>query len=125
MSEQQYSDEFFIKLTMDYDHRDDEIYPKWAVWCAKSNDRYYIDGKDHHFYTHIRTNEEVAMEKKKRAIMDFCMHERMNLEPMEFGSEEFESFSKYESYIHENLFDNEKLKDFNPMPYAQWKQSQE
>ena len=42
----EYTDEYFINLTMDYDHRDDEIYPKWAVWCAKSNDRYYIDGKD-------------------------------------------------------------------------------
>lgn len=125
MSEQQYTDEFFINLTMDYDHRDDTIYPKWAVWCAKSDDRYYIDGKDHHFYTHRRTDEEVMLEKKKRAIMDFCMHERMKLDPMDFDSEEFKKFQKYEDYINDNLFDESKIKDFNPMTYAQWSSEQD
>lgn len=121
----EYTDEFFINLTMDYDHRDDEIYPKWAVWCAKSDDRYYIDGKDHHFFTHVRTDEEVMLEKKKRSIMDFCMHERMALEPMEFDSEIFIKFQKYEDYINDNIFDEEKLKEFTPMTFAQWEKTQE
>ena len=120
MSEQQYTDEFFINLTMDYDHRDDEVYPKWAVWCAKSNDRYVIDGKDHHFYTRVRTDEEIALERKKRQLMEFSFQQRagMDIRP---GSEEFESFRKYELYLHEAIFREKDLMNFTPKTYAQWK----
>ena len=74
----EFTDDYFLNLTMDYDKRDDSIYPKWAVWCAKSNDKYYIDGKDGHFFTHVRTDEEIAEERRKRHIMEMIMKLHIN-----------------------------------------------
>jgi len=118
----EFNDEYFINLTMDYDHRDDEIYPKWAVWCAKSNDKYYIDGKDHHFFTHVRTDEEIAIERKKREIMEFGFSQRDGLD-LEPGTEEFEEFMHYESYLHEAAFREENILEFTPKTFAEWKAS--
>ena len=66
----EFNDEYFLNLTMKYDERNDDIYPKWAMWCANSEDKYYIDGKDGYFYTHIRTPEEIAKERKRREIQE-------------------------------------------------------
>lgn len=113
-----FSDEYFINLTMDYDHRDDEIYPKWAVWCAKSGDRYYIDGKDHHFFTHVRTDEEIVIERKKREVLEFGFKQREEINP-----EDEELFREYESYLHEGIFRNEDILAFVPKTFAEWKES--
>lgn len=125
MAEQEYTDEYFINLTMDYDHRDDNIYPKWAVWCAKSNDRYYIDGKDHHFYTHVRTDEEIAIERKKREIMEFSFSQREGLEPMEIDSPEWKEFMDYEGYLHDLIRDDASILEVTPMTFVEWKASKE
>ena len=117
-----FSDEYFINLTMDYDHRDDEIYPKWAVWCALSDDKYYIDGKDHHFYTHIRTDEEIAVEKKKRENMEFVMNQRMGAEPLTPETDDFEKFMKYEEYVR-SLEDKENFLEITPKTFEEWKES--
>lgn len=58
------SDEYFINLTMPFDKMDDEIYPKWAVWCALSEGKYCIKGKDGYFYTHKIT----ATEKETKSL---------------------------------------------------------
>lgn len=118
----EFNDEYFINLTMDYDHRDDEIYPKWAVWCAKSNDKYYIDGKDHHFFTHVRTDEEIAIERKKREIMEFSFTQRDGLD-LEPGTEEFEEFMRYETYLHEAAFKEKNILEFTPKTFEEWKAS--
>ncbi|MBO4622539.1 MAG: hypothetical protein J5691_01495 [Bacilli bacterium] len=55
---EKYSDEYFINLTMPFDKRDDEVYSKWAIWCALSEDKYCIRGKDGYFYTHKITTAE-------------------------------------------------------------------
>lgn len=120
MTEQEFTDEYFINLTMDYDKRDDNIYPKWAVWCAKSEDRYYIDGINHHFYTHVRTDEEIAIERKKRDNIDFVMEQRMELEPLEPGTEEFEKFMRYEEYVR-RLEEYEDFIEIEPKTYEEWK----
>ena len=118
----EYTDEYFLNLTMDYDHRDDEIYPKWAVWCAKSGDRYVIDGKDHHFYTRVRTDEEIALERKKRSLMEMSFKQRagLNLKP---GSEDSKEFMEYEGYLHESMFKEKDLLNFRPKTFAEWKAS--
>ena len=110
------NDEYFINLTMDYDKRDDEIYPKWAVWCASSNDKYYIDGKDHHFYTHERTDEEIKIERKKREILDMIhIQDRNNTTP--------EEWQEYEEYLNNSIMDIENILDFIPMYFTEWKDS--
>lgn len=113
-----FSDEYFINLTMDYDHRDDEIYPKWAVWCAKSDDRYVIDGKEHHFYTRVRTDEEISIERKKREIMESMFRQRE-----EISSKDEELFREYELYLQDGIFRNENVLDFIPKSFVEWKES--
>lgn len=102
----EFTDEYFINLTMKYDERDDTIYPKWAVWCAKSDDKYYIDGKDGHFFTHVRTDEEVNIEKTKHKLMEKIMIERIALDSTEASEEDRKLFEQYEEQyshlIHEN-----------------------
>lgn len=119
MAEQEYTDEFFINLKMKYDERDDNIYPKWAVWCAKSEDKYYIDGKDGYFYTHIRTEHEIAIERKKRANMEFVMNQRMANEPLEPGTEKFEKFMEYEEYVRSLEMDEDFL-EITPKTFEEW-----
>lgn len=120
----EYIDEYFINLTMDYDERIDDIYCRWAVWCAKSNDRYYIDGKDHHFYTHVRTDEEIAIERKKRELMEFCFSQRDGLE-LEPETPAFEEFMEYERYIHEHMFDDASILFFEPKTFIEWKKDKD
>lgn len=117
------TDEYFLNLTMDYDHRDDEIYPKWAVWCAKSDDKYYIDGKDHHFYTHVRTDEEIKVERKRRELMDFSMEQRHSVEDSKEEVSQ-EDFREYERYIFENMH-NENILSFEPKTFAEWVKTKE
>ena len=112
----EFTDDYFINLTMDYDKRDDSIYPKWAVWCAKSNDKYYIDGKDGHFYTHVRTDEEIAEERRKRHIMEMIMRERIENE-IDGNEEKEESFRRYEEYLN-NLINGDRREA--PKPYQVW-----
>lgn len=111
----EFTDEYFIKLTMDYDKRDDEIYPKWAVWCAKSNDRYFIDGANHHFYTHIRSDEEIVIERKKREIMEFMISQRPEIDKIP------EDWIEYEMYIQDNLLNDSSLLDKEVLSYEDWK----
>lgn len=119
MAKQQYDDDFFINLTMEYDKRIDDIYSSWAVWCAKSEDKYYIDGKDGYFYTHIRTDEEIAIERKKRANMEFVMEQRITNEPLEQGTEKFEKFMEYEEYIRSLEMDEDFL-EITPKTFEEW-----
>ena len=112
----EFTDDYFINLTMKYDERDDSIYPKWAVWCAKSNDKYYIDGKDGHVFTHVRTDEEIAEERRKRHIMEMIMRERIENE-IDGDEEKEESFRKYEEYLNNLIETNSK----EPViPYQVW-----
>jgi hypothetical protein len=119
--ETQFTDEYFINLTMDYDKRDDSIYPKWAVWCAKSDDRYYIDGKDGHFYTHARTDEEIAIERKKREILEASHSQEMAVDEEGRPTEEW---IKYECYLHDLVMDEEHILEVTPKTFEEWKQTQ-
>lgn len=119
MDKQHYDDEFFINLTMEYDKRIDDIYSSWAVWCAKSEDKYYIDGKDGYFYTHIRTDEEIAVERKKRANMEFVMEQRIDNEPLEPDTEKFEKFMEYEEYVRSLEMDEDFL-EITPKTFEEW-----
>jgi len=110
----EFTDEYFINLIMDYDKRDDTIYPKWAVWCAQSNDRYYIDGANHHFFTHIRTDEEIAEERKKREIMEFMISQRPEIDKIP------EDWVEYEMYIQDNI-NTAFMQDISPLSYEEWK----
>lgn len=121
----EFTDEYFINLTMKYDERDDEVYPKWAVWCAKSDDKYYIDGKDGQFFTHIRTEEEIAIERKMRELNNFVMEERFkaNITP-DSSEEDKEMFRKYEEQYH--ILHNEKsILDITPISFEDWKKTLE
>jgi len=115
---EEFTDEYFINLTMDFDKRDDTIYPKWAVWCAKSGDKYFIDGKDGHFFTHERTNEEIAIEKKKRMIIEFSFKQEREL--TEEGRPT-EKWMGYESYLHELMMDKDNILQVKPKTFEQWK----
>ena len=106
----EFTDEYFINLTMDYDKRDDTIYPKWAVWCAQSNDRYYIDGKDGHFYTHVRTEEEIRQEQRKRELLEYLEQEH--------SEEDEEKWSEYTRYIFGLM---EKISDEPVISFEEWK----
>lgn len=121
----EFTDEYFLNLTMKYDERNDEIYPKWAVWCAKSDDKYYIDGKDGHFYTHVRTDEEIAIERKRRRIMESMLPERDAIIGEDIDSPAFQEFMEYESYINEGLMDDDKVLEFEPISFEAWKASKE
>ena len=109
----EFTDEYFLNLTMDYDKRDDEIYPKWAVWCALSEDKYYIDGKDGHFYTHVRTEEEIAKERRDRELNEFLFSQR--------PEEESEEWFKYELYIREKTFSEDLNEEV--LPFEVWKET--
>lgn len=115
--ETQYTDEFFINLTMDYDKRDDNIYPLWARWCALSEDRYYIDGKDGHFYTHKRTDREIAIERRRREIIEMVMTQDR---PVNEDGQVDESWMEYERYVHEIEMDEEKLMNTTVLSYCNW-----
>ena len=115
--ETQFTDDYFINLTMDYDKRDDAIYPKWAVWCALSNDRYYIDGKDGHFYTHVRTDEEIAIERKRRELIEFVNEQERELDA---DGHPTESWMEYEHYIHELAMSDENILSITPKIYVEW-----
>ena len=112
----EFNDEYFLNLTMKYDERIDDIYCHWAVWCANSDDKYYIDGKDGHFYTHIRTPEEIAKEQMKRKVQDFIMQERM--EAGEFDEAKEEQFRQYEEYYRELAERGEAVE--MPKHFADW-----
>lgn len=118
--ETQFTDEYFINLTMDYDKRIDDIYCRWAVWCAKSNDRYYIDGKDGHFYTHVRTDNEIAIERKTRQIIEFSLSQEI---PITEEGHPTDEWMQYDTYIHEILMDKEHILEANPKTFAEWKES--
>lgn len=113
----QLDDNYFVNLIMPYDQRDDEIYPKWAVWCANSDDRYYIDGKDGHFYTHIRTDEEIEIERKRRGINEMSF----SFDHKDVNEDDIRS---YEEYLHEGSMD-ERIRDFNPLSFDEWKNQKE
>lgn len=114
------TDEYFINLTMKYDERDDEIYPKWAQWCYKSDYRYYIDGKDGQFFTHIRTDDEIAIEKRKREIMEFVVEQRHKIDNFE---EIREDFLNYEKYYHDKEFDDN-IMNVELISFEQWKETE-
>lgn len=110
----EFNDEYFLNLTMKYDERNDDIYPKWAMWCANSEDKYYIDGKDGYFYTHIRTPEEIAKERKRREIQELIITKDM-IE----GEDDLKQ--QYEDYLRDIMFNEEQLLEITPLPYEEWK----
>ena len=112
--EMELTDEYFLHLIMKYDERDDNIYPKWAIWCAQSEDKYYIDGKDGAFYTHVRTEKEIALERKKHEIENLIFSQDF-IELTEKNKE------KYEEYLRNLLFDEEHLLEVIPLSYEKWK----
>ena len=120
--ENQYTDDFFINLTMDYDKRDDEIYCRWAVWCALSNDRYYIDGKDGHFYTHVRTDEEIAIERKRREINEMLMTQER---PVDEEGHPTESWMEYERYVNDIMMDATRVLTEPVLTFIEWSQKEE
>lgn len=114
MAKKKYSDNYFLNLTMDFDKRDDDIYPKWAIWCANSNGKYTIDGKDGHFYTRIRTDEEIEIERKINLSHEMLFsYNRTNVSK--------EKQQEYENYIHEYCRDKEKLLNTDLLDYDEWK----
>lgn len=117
--EMKFTDDYFINLTMPYDERIDEIYCRWAVWCALSEDRYYIDGKDGHFYTHVRTDEEIAIERKRRELIDFINEQERELDT---DGHPTESWMEYERYIQELAMSDENILEITPKTYAEWMQ---
>ena len=119
MDNKQYNDDFFINLTMEYDKRIDDIYCAWAVWCAKSDDRYFIDGKDGYFYTHVRTDEEIAIERKKRVNMEFVMKERDDNQPLEPDTDKYNKFLEYEEYVRSLEMDEDFLEK-TPKTFKEW-----
>lgn len=118
----EFTDEYFINLTMKYDERDDEIYPKWAVWCAKSDDKYCIDGKDGHFYTRVRTEEEIAEEKALRNHHEMMMEERIKFDETNPSETEKRLFSFYEEAM--DLRPDIKASEFVFIPFEEWKKNQ-
>ena len=110
----EFNDEYFLNLTMKYDERNDDIYPKWAMWCANSEDKYYIDGKDGYFYTHIRTPEEIAKERKRHEIQELIITKDM-IE----GEDDLKQ--QYEDYLRDIMFNEEQLLEITPLPYEEWK----
>ena len=116
----EFTDEYFINLTMDYDKRDDEIYPKWAVWCAKSEDRYYIDGKDGHFYTHERTENEIAIERKRREIMEMLMTQE---HPLDGEGHPTEQWMEYERFVNDKMMDEEHILELTIPTFEEWKEN--
>ena len=117
MDNKQYNDDFFINLTMEYDKRIDDIYCAWAVWCAKSDDRYFIDGKDGYFYTHVRTDEEIAIERKRRELIEFINEQDRELDNEGHPTE---SWMDYERYIHELAMSDQDILSITPKTYVEW-----
>lgn len=115
--ENQYTDDFFINLTMPYDKRDDNIYPLWAKWCALSEDRYYIDGKDGHFYTHERTDKEIATERKRREISKMVMEQE---KPLDMEGHLTEQWIEYEHYINDIMRDENKVLTEPVLTFVDW-----
>lgn len=96
------NDEYFLNLTMKYDERDDSVYPLWAVWASKSEDRYYIDGKDGHFYTHVRTDDEIRLERNRRKAMEFIMHQEPELNEEGHPTEKWMEYERFIRELGEN-----------------------
>ena len=111
---EQFSDEYFTNLTMKYDERDDEIYPKWAVWCYNSNDKYFINGKNGYFYTQVRTDKEIEIERKHRVIDELIFTQNRE------GISE-EDWRTYEEWIRNYTNSEEDLLEFIPITYKEWK----
>ena len=108
------TDDFFINLTMSVDKRDDLLYPKWAIWCAKSGDKYYIDVKDGYFFTNKRNNTQIAIKRKRNSLDEFLMRQEYD------NDAEMKMRNEYESYVNEMITDDEKILEANPMTYKEW-----
>ena len=118
----EFTDDYFLNLTMKYDERNDEIYPRWAVWCAKSDDKYYIDGKDGHFFTHVRTEEEIAEEKAKRNLREMIMRERIAFDETNPTETEKRLFGFYEQSF--DLRPDVKATEVEFVTFEDWKKNQ-
>ena len=107
-----FMDDFFINLTMDWDNRDDEIYPKWAAWCAKSEGRYRISSKDGHFFTEERDENQIAIEEKRIEMTNFLVSQEIR--------DDDPLWLEYNSTMQDNINDNEKLLTMIPITYEEW-----
>lgn len=109
-------DKFFIQLTMDINNKDDDLYQKWALWCAKSNGKYTISVKDGtKFYTVIKTNEEIELDNLRTEYNTFLCIQNC----------EHKITKKYQEYQHwfiENILDDEKILQFTPLTFEEWKE---
>lgn len=114
MAEQNYNDDYFINLVMDFNNVDEEIYTQWANWCANSGYRYYISIKDGKFYTAERSKTEIAREAKKKELMDFVSEQKKNIK-----EEELNKFLEYEQYIRSLEMDEDFL-TIEPKTFKEW-----
>lgn len=71
----EHTEEFFKTLTMKLSEKDDALYSEWALWCAKSNLKYYIDGRSENgeivFFTYERTAPEIQTMKHLENLREF------------------------------------------------------
>lgn len=71
----EHTEEFFKTLTMKLSEKDDALYSEWSLWCAKSNLKYYIDGRSENgevvFFTHERTSSEIQTMKHLENLREF------------------------------------------------------
>lgn len=106
-----FDDEYFIHLTMKCDEKNPMIYSEWARWCLNSDDKYYIDMQDGYFYTHTRTEEEIAIEKQKNSLLEFLNNEKKTYK-RDFA------WPIYERYIYSMIL-NPDLNN-KPMHFPDW-----
>lgn len=71
----EHTEEFFKNLTMKLSEKDEALYAEWSLWCAKSDLKYYIDGRSENgevvFFTVERTQEEIDTIKYVQGLPAF------------------------------------------------------
>jgi len=108
-----FDDNYFINLTMKHNKKDPELYAQWALWCDQSNEKYFIDSKNDYFYTHVRTLDEINLEKQKHTIMEL-LNSQKKIHCKDFA------WSMYERYLYSLLLQQDI--NNNPMYFLDWKE---
>ena len=96
----EFTDDYFLNLTMKYDERIDDIYCRWALWCAKSNDKYYV-------YLGITKNLKVA-EKLKQFYEN--QGYQVYIKEVELKNEEFyNNVTQFDLLLNNDISESEML----------------